>query len=262
MIRAIGAYQVKNYMEIPLAQSEIQDRLNAFYMNALEDMKVAGCFTELQQRQLSGPFLLHVPENYFKAPVRIMFVGQETAGWVGKLHGTFQHADPVKPSLDRYAKQLRMQKWESAFFKKYRLMEQRLGHGARGTILWNNLFKMDVDRGPHKSRNALGFSAHLDAFSEKLFRYEVALLQPDVMIFACGPAHDKVIKQFFPSYSTTEIVEPRSLWHFTIGATRCYRTWHPRTIKYSGKHPIAWYFQRIIEDVQKNHPVYQAKETV
>jgi len=232
---------------------EVQEKLNAFYRRGIEELKNGNGFTEEQQGKLSSPFLLNISDEYFKAPVRILFVGQETAGWgKGGLESTLQKDDPLTPLLETYARLMRMPRWRGAFHKKYRLVEQKLGGGIRGSIVWSNLQKMDVDRGKGHSRNSKRYSDHLDAFSEKLFRYEVELLQPDVIIFACGPHYDHLIKRFFPEYKTDVVIEPRALWKFNIGTIQCYRTWHPRTIKYRGKYPIKWYFQKIIDDVRES----------
>ncbi|WP_119155892.1 hypothetical protein [Caldimonas tepidiphila] len=235
-----------------MSAGEVQEKLNAFYRQALHELKEAGGFTEAQQAKLSSPFLLNISDEYFKAPVRILFVGQETAGWVGKLGSTLQKEEPLIPLLENYARLMRMPRWRSAFLKKYRLVEQKLGGGIRGSIVWSNLQRMDVDRGAGRSRNSRKYSDHLDAFSDKLFRYEVELLQPDVIIFACGPNYDHLIKRYFPEYKTDVVIEPRALWRFNIGRIRCYRTWHPRTIRPKGATKIKWYFQEIIADVREN----------
>jgi hypothetical protein len=233
---------------------QVQEKLNDFYLQAIRDLKNSGCFEDAQQRQLSAPFLLNVSEAYFQAPLRILFVGQETAGWVGQLNEALQRDDPVPSSLAAYARVMSKPKWQGSFLKKYRLVERTLGRGVRGSVVWSNLLKMDVDRGPGKSRNARGYSPHLDAFSEKLFRHEVELLRPDVMIFACGPFYDRLIKRYFESYVTTKVFERRALWKFNVGRVQCYRTWHPSTIRHGGERSIDWYFKEIIKDVRQSFP--------
>lgn len=238
-----------------MEHAEAQEKLNSFYVEKIQALRSAECFTAAEQKILSAPFLIQVTEQYFRAPVRILFVGQETKGWLEKLGQTLQREDSVSPLLERYSKQMKIPKWKSALLKKYRLLEQELGGGVRGSIVWSNLNKMDVDRGKRKTRNSRGYSKHLDAFSEKLFRYEVEVLKPDVMIFGCSYTHDAVIKRYFPLYETNPGGEPYSLWKFTVGDTQCYRTWHPSTIRHRGKKSIKSYYQQIIEDVKTKFPV-------
>lgn len=237
-----------------MEHADAQKKLNFFYAKAIEALNAENCFSQAEQNILSAPFLIQVQEHYFRAPVKIIFIGQETRGWLEKLGKTLQREDSVSPLLDRYSNQLKMPKWKSSLLKKYRWLEQELGAGVRGSIVWSNVNKMDVDRGKGKTRNSREYSEHLEKFSEKLFRYEVEVLKPDVMIFGCSYTHDPVIKRYFPHYQTQPGGEPYSLWKFNVGDTYCYRTWHPSTIKHRGTQSIKNYYQEIIEDVKTKFP--------
>ena len=240
--------------EIRLDHTEAQAQLTAFYEAALLELRESACFDANQMRQLSAPFLLNVERSYFEAPVRVMYVGQETRGWESKLDTILVSPEAVPRLLARYQRGMQ-DSWSGPFLRTLKLLTRELGRGGPGSVVWTNLQKMDVDRGPNRSRNARGYSNALDEFSRKLFRFEVELLRPHVLIFGTGPHYDKLIQRCFPGRQESRVVVPRAQWHFTVDSIRCYRTWHPRTVpRKNWPHTLAEYYRAIIEDVHREFP--------
>jgi hypothetical protein len=232
----------------------IQDKLSSFYREALSTLRLCEGFQAEQMAMLSAPFLLnvHAAKAYFEARIRVMFIGQETKGWLCRLPEVLN--DPtyrVPTLLARYEKSLLADPGHSHFLRTRLLLERELTGGIPGSVIWNNLFKMDVYRGKGKSRNARNHSVALTEFSAKLFRYERELLQPDVVIFGCSATHDAVVKSLFetPKRQTVLVHVPKELWHFTYDRIDCFRTLHPAVARF-GRHQVQKHYQTIIQEIK------------
>jgi hypothetical protein len=233
--------------------AQIQAKLTNFYLESLKDLRCSNLPPE-DAAVLSAPFLLNVnaAQAYFEATTRIMFVGQETKGWLCRLPEVLDNLALVDFLISRYAKSFLAEPGHSHFLRTRRHLEQELAGGVSGAVIWNNLFKMDVYRGKTKSRNARRFSDELTAFSAKLFRYEFELLRPDVVILGCSATHDSVIKALFgePRRKTICVHEPRRLWHFTYGDTHFFRTLHPAVARFDKHKTVEGYYAKIIDEIK------------
>ncbi|MEW6372437.1 MAG: hypothetical protein AB1584_15995 [Pseudomonadota bacterium] len=233
----------------------IQDKLSSFYLEALSALRLSEGFQAEQMEMLSAPFLLNVQaaEAYFHARIRVMFVGQETKGWVCRLPDVLRDpADFVPVLLARYEKGLLADPGHSHFLRAKLLLERELTDGIPGSVIWNNLLKMDVYRGKGKSRNARNYSKALTEFSAKLFRYERELLRPDVIVFGCSATHDAVIKSLFetPKRKTVRIHVPKELWHFTYGRIDGFRTLHPAVARFGRHQAVQKHYRTIIQEIK------------
>ena len=233
----------------------IQDKLSSFYLDALSTLRLSQGLQAEQIGMLSAPFLLnvHAAKAYFDARIRVMFIGQETKGWVCRLPEVLNDPTNHMPILlARYAKGLLANPGHSHFLRTRLLLERELTGGIPGSVIWNNLFKMDVYRGKGKSRNARNHSRALTEFSANLFRYERELLRPDVIIFGCSATHDAVVKSLFgaPKRQTVCIHVPKELWHFTYDQIECFRTLHPAVARFGRHQAVQKHYATIIQEIK------------
>ncbi|MBA5690413.1 hypothetical protein [Rugamonas apoptosis] len=233
----------------------IQNKLVDFYLAELDALRLSQSLQKGQLEALSAPFFLnlHAAKAYFEAPIRVMFVGQETKGWFCRLPEILN--DPknhVPPLLARYERSLLGPPGHSHFLKTRCLLEKELTGGIPGSVIWNNLFKMDVFRGKGKSRSARNYSVALTTFSAKLFRYERELLQPDIIIFGCSATHDTVVKSLFeaPKRKTVLVHVPKELWHFKYDQIDCFRTLHPAVARFRKHQSVQKHYQKIIQEIK------------
>ncbi|NVD72340.1 hypothetical protein HUX88_17550 [Duganella sp. BJB1802] len=230
-------------------------KLSGFYLEALSALRHTAGFQEEKAAMLSAPFLLNLTaaRAYFAARPRVMYIGQETKGWLCRLPEVLNDpASRVPALLARYEKSLLAAPGRSHFLKTRLLLERELAGGVPGSVIWNNLFKMDVFRGKGKSRNARNHSAALTEFSAKLFRYELELLQPDVVILGCSATHDAVVKSLFeaPKRTTVRVHVPKELWHFTYGRIDCFRTLHPAVARFGRQRTVQKHYRTIIQAIK------------
>ncbi|TGU70715.1 hypothetical protein E4633_17100 [Geomonas terrae] len=232
----------------------VKEALASFYFTEIAALRKDNPFSEAQMHELSSPFLVSVPDTYLAADLKIMYVGKETNGWGGRntfndfiadLHG-------VEKMLQRYDHEITQEpRWNNRFFVEYKKIRKELCGNVRGSLLCNNLMKMDFKQdGKAYSRNSKDHSQHLLNFSKKLFVNELELLKPDFIIFATSHTYDSVLKKFIPNCDTIKVIEKKALWKFRSSGAVCYRTWHPQTIKYNSEKTISEYYQFIINDIK------------
>jgi hypothetical protein len=142
---------------------------------------------------------------------------------------------------------MKQSKWPGKFFPMLGSAARELAGSQAEAIVWNNLMKMDWARGKEFSRNSKNFSAALTKISQEMFRFEVDLLKPDVIIFACGTSYDSVIKATFPDRTESHAVAKRALWKFKVGNILCFRSQHPQATrkKKSTLKPVKAYYAEI-----------------
>jgi hypothetical protein len=230
----------------------LQTKLNEFYLTTLADVRPL--FDDKHLRELSAPLLISISDAYLTAPVRIMFVGKETNGWRGKLRTYYAAEDALASLMKRYQMQMRKRKWLGRFFQMLGRAARELAGAQVEAIAWTNLMRMDWENGKGFSRNSKGISEALTKMSQKMLRFEVALLKPDVIIFACGASYDSAIKATFPYRTNSEPIVKRALWQFTVGDILCFRSQHPQAIRKKNsplKH-VDTYYTEIFARVKAN----------
>jgi len=244
----------------------MQEKLDEIYNNDLNKAELKDIFNADTQK-VSAPLLLNINNNYLNSNLKIMFIGKETNLWWGKLQNFIDYADSTSILTNRYNahffggtvvssknknefKEYKAEQWKNPFFTQFKKIRKELLGDKKGSLVWNNLLKMDSGEVGTYSKNTKN-DPRVVSISKNIFVKEFNLLKPDIAIFATSHTYDKVIKDFFPDYETLEIIEPKSLWKFKIGNTICYRTWHPSTIKYNAKKDKLLYYDDIILDIKK-----------
>lgn len=232
----------------------VQACLNAFYVDALAEVRPR--LDDAHLARLSAPLLIAVSDAYLHAPLRVMFVGKETNGWWGKLQRYYATDGALDALLQRYRDQMRKPRWRGRFFPMLARTARELANGPPEAVAWTNLLRTDWEQGKGFSRNAKGFSASLADLSAAMLRHEVALLTPDVIIFACGSSYDSVIKSTFPDRHDSVAIVKGALWQFRVGGTLCFRAQHPQTIRRAASSflPVERYYEDIFARVRAAFP--------
>ncbi|WP_321817078.1 MULTISPECIES: hypothetical protein [unclassified Paraburkholderia] len=227
-----------------MLKHNIQAALDSYYAEALAAAEPA--FAP-HLRELSAPFLLSVSQTYLDATVRVMFIGKETNGWLGKLEAFYERRDGIEAAKARYEDQHVRSTGNSGFLQQMKRFADAFVGGDRTAICWNNLMKMDWPRqGRGYSRTSIDHSAHLRSFSVAAVKFEIELLKPDLIIFGCGHGYDRALKAVLPDRQRVK-VEPKALWHFRSNGIECFRTFHPDARDRRVKHC----YQEIIDTASK-----------
>jgi hypothetical protein len=229
-----------------------QDLLNRFYLQELQAARVS--FDEAALAHLSHPFMLHANPEYLSAPIRVMFVGKETNGWLeglGKLDVFYKDVRVgVEHCVSRHRWQYERGSWNTPFLRMLTKVANELQLAGRAAVLWINLLKCDWDRGRTDSRVAIGHSDALGGLSARLFRAEVEILQPDFILFACGAGYDHAIKASLPVIEDGDVHQKRTFWTFRRGDTLCIRLRHPGARRSKNFGAPTEYYDRALRGIE------------
>jgi hypothetical protein len=254
-------------------KANLQKQLDKLYNTELNKNKLNDVFTIEQQKSLSAPFIINIPENYNNAQIKMLYVGKETNKWWGTLEDFIKRENSINILKDRYSAELFGGKvlipsdktkqykaepnWNNSFFVEYKKIRKHLFNDEKGSIIWSNLLKFDNQKSKSYSRNTINNKSVVD-ISKEIFLKELEILKPDYIIFPVSYTYDKIIKYFFKNIKTIKIFESKSLWKFKIGNIICYRTWHPSTIRYNANKNKLEYYKDIIEDIKiENKNIYK-----
>ncbi len=145
----------------------------------------------------TNPMLLCLNEEHFStASKRIIICGQEPWGWDG--FGT-SIEDGMK-SYHRFfiEEQFYPGYGQSAFWKAFRFIKAavcKLFENEDCCFVWQNVSKMGRNDGETGVTDVI---RSLERQSFPVFRDEIALLRPDIVVFLTGPNRDWDIKFHFP----------------------------------------------------------------
>ncbi|GAB3742332.1 hypothetical protein [Spirosoma lituiforme] len=179
--------------------SSLNQQLQAVYQPYLNTL-----YNQTWPAGVSAPLLMHVFEDYCRMDKKILFVGQETHYWenmyehlsVELLQNKYTTFDLGKCADYKDGKPSRYLR--SPFWNFSRSFFQVMNSHRNGTtrktngFLWTNVSKFDyhgqtppIDL---QQRNEAGFA---------LLKDELAILQPDIVVFLTGHKYDGWIKQLF-----------------------------------------------------------------
>lgn len=194
-------------------------RLHAVYQSALAEWS----HTLPAADGVSRPLLLHVPASYSQATIRLMIVGQETFGWgvpgrdsVDELLANYREFD-----LGRNYR--RSPFWQAA----HRVHRALNPEGPEHAFLWSNLVKVDQ----HQRRPDPAVEEAVCRLG--LLPAEMAITQPDVVIFFTGPQYDERLRSTFPGVVYKQLSPALVQLEHTRLPVHGYRTYHPGYLRRS-----------------------------
>lgn len=173
---------------------------------------------------MHGPFLIHPSDGYWKANLKVSFVGQETRGWSCKSSVTEQ--------MDKYKNFALGKNYHSSpFWSVIRKFEERIC-GSKYNSSWLNLNRYDQNRRRPAEEN-IRILSELDFLVLK----ELEILNPNMVIFFTGPSYDARIKSLLcgelidvQDFTSRELCLVKSK-HLN---TKIIRTYHPNYLRRSG----------------------------
>lgn len=212
---------------------EMQVRLDSFYKTHF----VKEVFSEQALRELSMPHLIAVQQEYVDAPLRIMFVGQETTNWVGTLAEYVDEPGSLARVQHAYTRKAQEVKTGSRLMRyRGRLSREFLGCKP-AAVGWANLLRMDWDQGLGRNKlegkRRTWASKEFDCpyfreLSAKTLAFELDVLKPHVIIFGSGHGYDSCLKLVVGEYVTdVSHFIPKKVWPFDALGAYCIRMPHP-----------------------------------
>ena len=151
-------------------------------------------------KAIHGPLLISPTNEYAKSEKKIMIVGQETGGW-GWNKDSYKDFCDGKMTIDCYMtlyEEFLKNNHRGPFWSEFKRIEKRIFNTDHGTILWQNLIKFDFNKKSIFTASST-VSILLSFISMKLFKKEMKILQPDVIILFTGfsKKYEDVLKKWY-----------------------------------------------------------------
>jgi len=220
-------------------RGQFQTRLNSLYENISKE------YTD-ELELLHGPFLISVTEEYANMKPRVIIVGQETGWWPNykdyctgdkkiedmlKAYWAYNFGVPhSNPDVARkYLNFRHVRKNTSPFWNLFRSFVKCLCNDVHGSILWQNLIKFDYN-GASVFKASEKVQERVFQIQNGLFREEIKILSPDVILFFTGPKYDGVIKKYYPNSMFDEVRKPEKVYRVKHPdlPELAFRTYHPK----------------------------------
>ncbi|MCK8495877.1 hypothetical protein M0L20_28685 [Spirosoma sp. RP8] len=215
---------------------------------------LAHLYSQEWPADVSAPLLMHVFEDWARMQRKVLFVGQETHGWnylatgptvetLQNMYSSFdlgKHADYGDGKKPRY---LRSPFWNFCRSCFHRLNSDPGVERKTSGFLWTNISKFDSNSTtPHpdlQERNRPGF---------ELLKQELAISQPDVVVFLTGTKYDSWLDQLFMLERESILGDGLlSVLHDSTGLLPrlSFQTKHPRTLSMQKKYYVV--LNKIVE---------------
>lgn len=227
----------------------MNDSLRALYsrhwQNFVEEMR--GYYSSVSG--LSGPLLLHVFDEYYESPKKILFVGQLTNGW-GIDHPTsYEPEVAVSKSQECYrgfhlGESYRL----TPFFRACRELQSRINPTAKQFgFMWSNLVKID-----QAAKRPCKDIEEAVCRSFPVLEQEISILKPDVVLFFVGPYYVKRLRETLsgieiPENCVSTSVECGRLRHQSL-PENSFLTYHPHYLMRSKRYERV--MDKITESIQ------------
>lgn len=172
------------------------------------------------------PFLIVPRDNYCTAKNRIMICGQETQGWCNELDNKNPEEVTPKMVMSFYNGFVNGGAYSSSYWHFGHRLEKMLPEAG---FVYNNIVKI----GKRRSAGCDDSIYRLSLKHFPVYRKELDILNPDVIIFLTGKYYDWRIRETLGDFRT-EVISPgifieRIIFNDSSIPT-AYRTYHPRYI--------------------------------
>jgi len=200
----------------------------------------------------SNPLLLKLSNEdaYLSADIKLMIVGKENNGWEGDFYNDMESIlkvyEDFAPVGEPYG-------YMGSFRNHYNIITENIKStfpDKKVSWVWNNIFKIAKSVGTGTP------PAHIHNFiieNFNVFRDEVLILKPHIIIFLTGSGYDTYLKQFMTYTEKTEIegfkINQLARIHNDI-CSLTFRTYHPNYMNRTGKSNYTSIYQCIANKIK------------
>jgi len=194
----------------------------------------------------TNPLLIFIDkeEEYRKADIRILICGQETNGWFENGNGDI---GSVMNCYNEFFCGGKCWSYGGQFwngFSRFRTLFENRYPGKKIRYVWNNIVKIGKaeDKGMPPS-----YIYEIERNYFSVFKEELEILKPDLVLFLTGPHYDKILTDTFGElrFECLPTFSERALSKLNLpGSELAFRTYHPN---YLWRHNINRFFKAIID---------------
>lgn len=217
-------------------------------------------------KKLSAPLLVHPAERWVESDTRILVVGQETNGWGAGTESDKSIDSPPVFSLDKFLEvgnsidvllrgylqfefALNTPYYGSPFwraFREFRTQFDRSVDGIESSVLWTNIFRMNIDGVKGSKSGSVYNNTTWDEFykvqelNRHILSKEIEILKPEAIVFFTGPNYDIELEAEFQGVSfqrfgDREVRTVALLEHEDFSDAVALRAYHPNYLQMSGQ---------------------------
>ena len=151
---------------------------------------------ELSDYKIANPYLVCASEQYFKARVKVMYIGQETNCWGGEFEDEIAGVEPLM-KLYKYFVDIE-KNYNSPFWNMYRKLEKETSEDVG--FIANNIVKIGRKEGVGSDKPVVEkIYVHFN-----IIKKEIEILKPTIIIAMTG-AYDNFIKRFLDGEIVNDI---------------------------------------------------------
>ncbi|SIS64850.1 uracil-DNA glycosylase family protein [Salimicrobium flavidum] len=149
------------------------------------------------------PLLLKVPDEaaYEQADMKVMIVGKETNDWEGRF-GKHSLTDLQEFYADFLANDTKAK--HTLFWRYPQELFSSLQERGSVSFVWNNIYKIGKAGKKGKPSRSV---RNINQQSFQVFKEELEILKPDIVLFLTGPGYDKVLKSYLPGLTHESMAE-------------------------------------------------------
>lgn len=205
--------------------------------------------------KITNPWLLCATNDYAYAKRKIMLIGQESLGWLGEMNdGAFSRINIPLRLMKLYHLFVNDGGYNSPIWHFYRKLN-RIANENDAAIIMNNIGKAGYIR-PNR-----GFESQVNRLFNDVFKKEIELCAPDLIIFLTGPRYDDSIKERLGSFtlgSCLDKINTRQLARLKfddsiLKSSEIYRTYHPAYLQRKNKQKWVKQIYQFLFDLVEKH---------
>lgn len=186
-----------------IANNSMNIQLTDLYSNLPNELSdaIAKFNEKVSEGFISNPFLLAVTDEYFKASKKIMLIAQETFCWFGERNrGIYTLENSIVELQNLY--DLFVNNPSRNYASPLWLYVNSIYCIARNVnagVIFNNVAKIGFN-------DRTGYDSKINVYFDRIFREEMSICKPDLIIFLSGPNYDSLIKQRLGVFSLNRCI--------------------------------------------------------
>lgn len=219
---------------------DMNNRLKSLYETYWENYKTHF----INKVDAAFPYLIYVPEKYEKSSIKVMFCGQETQSWNSEEYG-----DPLNATVESVMYRYNVFVNNDGYNSPYWNFQKRIINRNKNVgFIRNNIVKIGKLCDP-------GCDDTIDAMAREyfpVFKKELEILKPDLIIFLTGPNYDWRIRNTIGDFSLKHLGDPNECYDELIFVDstipKSVRINHPRSLQQNSKYwPMIENIDKIIK---------------
>lgn len=178
------------------------DKVYERYLNQI--IETREIISGLKSQVLSSPLFLDFTERELASCKRLLFVGKETNGWCNEFSNEILFRQLDHCCIKEYVSELKRQfrifnygehYYNSPFWYFFHMAKNEFNNCTNNTdFLYTNLSRQDENQGAIVTEN---FYQAVHHQNNLIFRQELKILSPDIVLFFTGPNRDELLKYTF-----------------------------------------------------------------